>query len=120
MAFDIVKLYISLISQLFVLSDMVVMASSEKNGAKYNSSLRLPTNAHSLSTAYHLQRIFSEVQECVTDIIALNISSEVKSGLKGLMDSLKWRFTDTLARAWIRGKISEDRFNHHTHFLRRS
>jgi exocyst complex component 2 len=118
MAFDIVKLYISLISQLFVLSDMVVMASSEKNGAKHNSTLRFPTNAHSLSTAYHLQRIFSEVQECVTDMIALNISSEAKSGVQSLMDSLKWRFTDTLARAWIRGKIPEDQFILHTHFLR--
>ncbi|KAF9482689.1 hypothetical protein BDN70DRAFT_401033 [Pholiota conissans] len=102
MALDIVKLYISLISQLFVLSDMVVMASSEKNGTNNNLPPRIPTNSHSLSTAYHLQKISAEVQECVGDIIALGISSEVRSGLKCLMDSLKWRFADILGRAWVR------------------
>lgn len=106
MALDIVNRYISLISQFFVLSEMVVMAAEKKNGAAADAParpLRLPGNSHSLSTAYHIQRIFSEVQDCVNEVTALDISAEVRSGLASLVDSVKWRFVDVLTNAWVRG-----------------
>jgi len=102
MAFDIVKLYISLISQTFVLSDMVVMTSATA-AANYTPPPLLPTNSHSLSTAYHLSKLLAEVQECVTEINTLEISAEVSTGLKSMMESLKWRFEEVLTHNWLRG-----------------
>ena len=104
MALDIVKLYISLISQAFLLSDMVVMTSASSS-SNYTPPPFLPKDSHSLSTAFHLQKIIVEVQDCVNDITALEISNEVTNGLKSLTESLKWRFEDVLTREWLRGKL---------------
>ena len=104
MALDIVKLYISLISQAFLLSDMVVMTSASSS-SNYTPPPLLPKDSHSLSTAFHLQKIIVEVQDCVNDINALDISNEVTNGLKSLTESLKWRFEDVLMREWLRGML---------------
>ena len=104
MALDIVKLYISLISQTFLLSDMVVLTSGSSS-SNYTPLPLLPKDSHSLSTAFHLQKIIVEVQDCVHDINALEISNEVANGLKSLTESLKWRFEDVLTREWLRGMV---------------
>ena len=103
MALSIVKHYISLLSQTFMLSDLVIMISPSSNAANTRPPL-LPIMSHSLSTAYHLQKIFAEVQECINDIISLNISTDVNQGLKSLLESLQWRFQDVLSQDWLRGE----------------
>ena len=109
MALDIVKLYISLISQAFLLSDMVLMTSASSS-SNYTPPLIFPKDSHSLSTAFHLQKIVVEVQDCVNDINALEISNEVTNGLKSLTESLKWRFEDVLTREWLRGMLVLSQF----------
>lgn len=102
MAQDVVKLYISLISEFFTLSDMAVMASPS---ARDPGPSHLPTNCHSLSTAHYLMKILGELQETVNDLNALEISLEVASSLKSLLESVKWRFVDILVNAWMRGEF---------------
>ena len=63
----------------------------------------LPVTTHSLSTAYHLQKILAEVQDCVNDIISLDISTDVNQGSKNLLESVQWRFLDVLCQDWLRG-----------------
>lgn len=63
-----------------------------------------PECSNSLLTAVHLQSILNEVVECSNELIALDISSEAKNGLKSLVDSLKWRCADVLVRDWIQGE----------------
>ncbi|KAJ6631115.1 exocyst complex component Sec5-domain-containing protein [Mycena sp. CBHHK59/15] len=100
MALDIVKLYISLISQFFMLSDMAVMSSP---GAANPTALpSLPTNSNSLCTAHYLMKVLGEVQETVNELNAMEISNEAASGLKSLLESAKWRFEDLLISAWMR------------------
>ncbi|KAJ6571717.1 exocyst complex component Sec5-domain-containing protein [Mycena capillaripes] len=97
MALDIIKLYISLISQFFKLSDMAVMTSP---GASTPPSL--PTNSNSLCTAHYLMKILGEVQETVNELNAMEISNEAASGLKSLLESAKWQFEDLLITSWLR------------------
>lgn len=101
MALDIVKLYISLISQFFALSDMVVMASP--GGSNNTAPPLLPGNSNSFSTAHYLMKILGEVQETVNELNTMDISNEAASGLKSLLESAKWRFEDILINAWLRG-----------------
>ncbi|KAG6916419.1 hypothetical protein DXG01_006823 [Tephrocybe rancida] len=98
MALDVVKLYISLISEFFTLSDMAVMSPNMNNP----SSSNLPSDSHSLSTAYYLMKILGELQDTVNDVNALEISPEVTSLLKSLLESAKWKFEDLLVGAWLR------------------
>ncbi|KAJ7057829.1 exocyst complex component sec5 [Mycena amicta] len=98
MALDIVKLYISLVSQFFQLSDMAVM----KSPSELTSSSTLPDNSNSLCTSHYLMRILGEVQETVNELNAMEISNDVTSGLKSLLESAKWRFEDLLIAGWLR------------------
>ncbi|KAH9477696.1 Exocyst complex component SEC5A [Psilocybe cubensis] len=125
MVYDIVKLYISLISQAFMLSDVAVMSRSQSSqlltggpesknyhsknyqgAAPYQSPAIFPHESASLSTAFYLQNILGEVVECAGDLIGLDLdapgSAEVKNGLKSLIESLKWRSIDFLGNEWIR------------------
>jgi len=64
----------------------------------------LSAKSHSLSTAYYLQRILGEVQECVNDVKSLDISSEINQSLKSLLESIRSKFEDVLTSHWLRGK----------------
>lgn len=98
MALDVVKLYISLISQFFKLSDVAVMSMP---GSHSTPPQYLPENAHSLCTAHYLVKILADIQESVTELTAMEISTD--GGLKSLLESVKWRFEDILIQAWLRG-----------------
>ncbi|KDR72595.1 hypothetical protein GALMADRAFT_252744 [Galerina marginata CBS 339.88] len=98
MALDIVKLYISLISEFFKLSDVAVMTSL---GGSYNTTPPLiPKNTHSACNAHYLLKISADIQETVNELNGLEISQD--SGLKGLLESVKWRFEDILIDSWLR------------------
>lgn len=94
MALDIIKLYINFLSEFFILSDVL------SNSPTPNSPEHLPSHSNSLTTAHWLTKILSEVQDCVTEIGALELG---EGGLvKGLVESMRWRFEDVLVRSWLR------------------
>lgn len=103
MALDCVRLYISLISEFFLLSDIVVMLAA---GPNKNLPPMLPTNVHSVSTAHYLMKISGEIHENVNELNGMDISPDASSGLKSLLESVKWRFCDILIQAWLRGMSS--------------
>lgn len=94
MALDIIKLYINLISEFFILSDVL------SNSSTQNSPEHFPSHSNSFTTAHWLIKTLNEVQDCVTEISALELG---EGGLvKGLMESVRWRFDDVLVRSWLR------------------
>lgn len=100
MALDIIKLYISLLSEFFTLSDLVIMKSAGNDNAA--TPRLIPKNSNSMTTAHYLLRILGEAQDTVTELNSMEISSEGTSGLKSLMESTRWRFEDLLIQAWLR------------------
>ncbi|TFY51780.1 hypothetical protein EVG20_g10840, partial [Dentipellis fragilis] len=62
----------------------------------------LPVHSNVLTTAHYLMRVLGEVQECVNDVGAMEISGETGASLKGLLESARWRFEDVLVQAWLR------------------
>ena len=108
MASDVIRLYISLISEFFTLSDMAVTspkADSGGGGVMISFPPFVPQRAHALTTAYYLTRVLSEIQDCVNETIAMDISSDVNSGMKGLLESARWRFEGALTSVWLRGSF---------------
>jgi exocyst complex component 2 len=103
MTLDIVKLYISLISDFFKLSEIAVMTSPNPNVSRLPL---LPADSHSLATAHFLLKILGELQESVSELNSMEISSEASSSLKNFLESVRWRFTDILINSWLRGKLS--------------
>jgi exocyst complex component 2 len=103
MALDVVKFYVSLLSEFFVFSDMAVTAPSPTEGS---SAPLLPDDSNSLTTAFYLMKILTEIQDNVNEINSMEISSETGTSLKGLLDSARWGFEDVLIHAWIRGTFT--------------
>ncbi|KAI0646515.1 exocyst complex component Sec5-domain-containing protein [Trametes meyenii] len=97
MAFDIVKLYVLLLSEFFLFSDMAVMSPGRNTTPPL-----FPKSCNSLTTAHHLMKILGEIQDSVNDVVGMEISSEVSSSLKNLLESARWKFADILVNAWLR------------------
>lgn len=98
MALDIIKLYISQISDFFKLSDIAIMTAP---GTSLVQPPHFPLNSHSICTACYLNKILSDIYDTVNDLNSLDIAKD--TGLKGLLESVRWRFVDFLVKAWIRG-----------------
>lgn len=101
MASDVIRLYISLISQFFTLSDMAVISSESGHGTTVPPFV--PQSSNSLTTAYYLARILSEIQDCANEVLAMDISPDANSGMKSLLESTRWRFEGALTGVWLRG-----------------
>ncbi|KAI0702034.1 exocyst complex component Sec5-domain-containing protein [Cerioporus squamosus] len=97
MALDIIKLYVALLSEFFMFSDMAVMSPGRNTAPPL-----FPKSSNSLTTAHHLMKILGEIQDSVNDITGIEISGEATSSLKALLESARWKFADLLVNAWLR------------------
>lgn len=98
MALEIVKLYISQLSEIFELSEVSIMTSA---GTSFGQPPRFPENSHSICSAYYLQKITNDIQDAVNELVLLDIARD--TGLKGFLESVRWRFVAVLITAWHRG-----------------
>lgn len=98
MALDIIKQYITLLSEFFLFSEAL---TSPSLGTSPTPAL-LPKNSNTLTTMHHLAKILGEIQETVNEINTMEISSEASSSLKSLLESARWKFDDVLVHAWLR------------------
>ena len=101
MALDVIKLYVSLLSEFFVFSDMAVMTPPTEGNLQL-----LPDDTNSLTTAHYLMKILTEIQDNVNEVNSMEISGDMSSSLKGLLESAKWGFEDVLTHAWVKGMLT--------------
>lgn len=102
MALDIVKLYISFIAGFFAFSDVEITSPT---GPENRKSF-LPKVSNSITTAHFLTKVLGEVQETMSEISALEISSEVNANTKSFLESARRGLQETLIQAWRRGLVS--------------
>ena len=95
---DIVNLYVSLVSEFFMLSNITSMVLP---GTNNTPPPHLPQNSHSLSTAYYLLKILADIQETNSELNGMKISQD--NGLDNFLESVRWRFVDVLANSWLQG-----------------
>ncbi|KAH9077909.1 exocyst complex component Sec5-domain-containing protein [Lactarius deliciosus] len=99
MAHDVVRLYVSLLSEFFVFSDMAVTTPSMGEGS---FAPLLPGDSNALTTAHYLMKIMAEIQDNVNEINSMEISGEMRSSLDDLLENAKWGFEDVLTHTWVR------------------
>jgi exocyst complex component 2 len=105
MALDIIKTYSGILSQYFTLSDFALAeASSKKDGGEVEAPPFVPPGTTVLAACFYAEKIVEEVSDCAVDLGAVDISSEAGTALKGLLDSLRWRFEEVIAATWARGE----------------
>jgi len=102
MALEIVRLYITLISEFFSLSDKAVVPPS---GDLMSLPAFVPQGSNSITTAFFVSRILSDISECVGDVTTAELAGDATSGLKGLLESARWRFEVVLCDLWLQGML---------------
>lgn len=100
MAQDIVKLYVTLLSEFFALSDKSVQSPSSTGPPPPPF---LPQGGCTLTVSYYLLRILNELNECVNDVAGVELGVDANTTMKSLLESARWRFEDALAAAWCKG-----------------
>lgn len=107
MALEIIKAYTSTLSQFFTLSDVAIAESSiKRDGEDPPIPPFVPIGTTVIASCYYGEKVVEEVNECAGDLMAVDVSSEAASSLKGLLDSLRWRFEEVIAATWARGEWS--------------
>ncbi|KAK4688269.1 exocyst complex component 2, partial [Tremellales sp. Uapishka_1] len=105
MTLEIIKLYTSLLSQFFTLSD-VALAESSLSAAKKDQDPPtppfVPAGTTVLTACYYGERLVDEIIECTNELASVEISSEAGSSLKAMVESLRWRFGEVVVSVWIR------------------
>lgn len=102
MALDIVKLYISFIAEFFMFSDVEITSPTNPE----NRTPFLPKASNSITMAHFLIRLLGEVQDTISEVSSLEISSEVSTNTKSFLESVRRGFQGTLIQAWKRGQVS--------------
>jgi exocyst complex component 2 len=103
MALEIVRLYISLISEFFSLSDKAVVAPSRDS---IHLPSFIPQGSNSITTAFFVSRILADISECVGDVATAELAGDAASGLKSLLESARWRFEIATCDLWLQGALS--------------
>ncbi|KAG8937046.1 hypothetical protein FRC03_004111 [Tulasnella sp. 419] len=98
MATDIIKLYVSLLSQLFTITDAEGAPSITE---KTPSPDFPPLGTNSLTTCHYLIKIIADITECINEVGTSEISSDTTQLLKTTLDTVRSRFVEILCDSWL-------------------
>jgi len=101
MALEITDSYTDHLSKFFSLSDEVAVLSPSTPFPTW-----LPSYCNSFTDAHFLANILSVLSETSNDmnqVISEIMQTEETNGLKTLLESIRWKFGDLLAKAWKNG-----------------
>jgi exocyst complex component 2 len=96
MALDMIKLYVSLLSETFVFSDMRSVGTSV-------TPPLLPKDSNVITTSHYVTKALTEIQDTVNEVLGMELGNEASSVLRSLLESARWKFEDVLVQAWQRG-----------------
>ena len=105
MALEVVKLYISLLSTFFTLSDISISESSrsKSQGEDMPVPSFVPPGTTVLSACHFGEKLVEDVNEGIGELMGVDIGSEAGNGLRNMLDSLKWRLQEVVTALWARG-----------------
>lgn len=104
---EIVKAYNTLLSQFFTLSDVAVAESAiHREGEDPPVPSFVPPGTTVITACYFAEKIVEDVTDCAGELMAVDVGSEAVTGLRSMLDSLRWRFEEVIAATWARGASS--------------
>lgn len=103
MAMEIVKLYISTLSSFFTLSDAGLSEVPRKEGEELRIPPFVPPGTSVLAASFFAERLVDEVSECVGELSAVDIGSDALTGLRQLVENIRWRMEEVICSTWSKG-----------------
>ena len=104
MCLEIIRLYVSLLSQFFTLSDVAVAESSiKKDGEDPAIPQFVPAHTTVLTACHYAEKVLEEAGEYAGELLHLEIGPEAGQSVKNMVESLRWRMEEVIAAIWARG-----------------
>ncbi|WVF68144.1 hypothetical protein IAT40_002907 [Kwoniella sp. CBS 6097] len=101
MALEIIRLYNTTLSQFFTLSD-VALAETRKEDQDPPIPHFVPVGTSTITACFFAERLIDDVSDCAGELSSVDVGSEAGSGLKTMLDSLRWRLIEVIAATWSR------------------
>jgi exocyst complex component 2 len=98
MALEVIKLYISLLSTFFTLSDPSISSKASEEVPSF-----VPPGTTVLAACHFAEKLVEDVNEGIGELMGVDIGSEAGNGLRNMLDSLKWRMQEVISALWARG-----------------
>nr|ODN90071.1 exocyst protein [Cryptococcus depauperatus CBS 7841] len=110
MALEILKLYSTLLSSTFKLSDPAVAenASASSKAGKTSKTPSIPSfvpvGTTVITACYFAEKIVEDVAECASELMGYEVGSEGGGGggIKDLVESLRWKMEEVIGATWTR------------------
>ncbi len=107
MALELTQTYIDFLTSFFALTED---SSSPTQASPETKPGWVPPPTNSITTALYLNRIISSLSDSINEMnmVTMEVAQgdTLGSGLRGFLDSVRWKFTAILAKSWKHGKIS--------------
>ncbi|WVQ85992.1 hypothetical protein IAT38_008160 [Cryptococcus sp. DSM 104549] len=104
MALEILKLYNNTLSQFFTLSDISIAESASRKDIAQAGALPpfVPAGTSVVTACYFAERLVEDVADCAGELAGYEVGGEAGSGMKGLVESLRWRMEEVIGATWAR------------------
>lgn len=104
MATEIIRAFTSTISQFFSLSDISHAGASSREGEPTPVPAFVPAGTSVLTACFFAERLVDDMAECAIELSAIDVGPDALAGLKGMMDSLRWRMVQAISATWAAGE----------------
>ncbi|ADV19942.1 Exocyst protein, putative [Cryptococcus gattii WM276] len=102
MALEILKLYSSLLSQFFKLSDPAVAESTAHKDGSHQLPSFVPAGTTVITACYFAEKLVEYVSDCAGELAVHEIVNDSGNSMKGLIESMKWKMEEVIGAAWAR------------------
>ncbi|OXC68440.1 hypothetical protein AYX13_02890 [Cryptococcus neoformans] len=102
MALEIVKLYSSLLSQFFKLSDPAVAESTPRKDSNTQLPSFVPAGTSAIIACYFAEKLVEDISDCAGELAGHEVVNDSGNGMKGLVESMKWKMREVIGVVWAR------------------
>ncbi|KGB75357.2 exocyst protein [Cryptococcus deuterogattii R265] len=102
MALEILKLYSSLLSQFFRLSDPAVAESTSRKDGGHQLPSFVPAGTTVITACYFAEKLVEYVSDCAGELAVHEVVNDSGNSMKGLIESMKWKMEEVIGAAWAR------------------
>lgn len=105
MALEIVKLYNSLLSQFFKLSDPAIAESTPRKDSNHQLPSFVPAGTSVITACYFAEKLVEDISDCAGELAGHEVVNDSGNGMKGLVESMKWKMKEVIGAVWARGML---------------
>lgn len=54
---------------------------------------------------YFVEKLVEDIFDCVGELVGYEVVNDLGNGMKGLVESMKWKMKEVIGVVWVRGML---------------